>query len=795
MPEYVDNNPSRPSKAKKPWLFAALLLLMGSVLVIAGWRLLQLQGSAYYLIAGGVLVVCGLLLLFGSRWGTRLYGLFFAATVIWAVYESGPDPWALLPRLGLFAVMGLWMLTPRFRRKLYRRQPPALFQLKATWLGVLATTVFFVYLSIATDGINPKAPSMAGTGTAKNPTGNWQHYGATQAGTRFAPFAQINRDNIDQLKVAWVQRTGVGGTFKGTPLQIDNALYLCTGKNVILSLDADSGAERWRFNPNIKEPPFGFSDTCRGVAYFKLPEPSTSDNAVCTERIFTATTDSRLLAVDAHSGKACDDFGHHGEVDLLQGMGTVEDGFYYVTSPPTIASSIVIVGGWVVDNVAIDEPSGVVRGFDPRSGELVWAWDLGKEDQTPALAKNSMFTRGTPNSWSISSADDELGLVYVPTGNATPDYYGGHRTQAMEDYASSIIALEATTGKVRWHYQTTHHDIWDYDVPSQPVLTDVPINGEIRKAVIVPTKRGELFLLDRTNGKPLSEIAELNTPQTDVEGEHTSPTQPFSIGMPSFAGDPVKEKDMWGITPFDQLWCRIQFKEMRYEGPLTPPSLGGSFQYPGFAGGMNWGSVAVDEINHLLVVNSLHLGNHVKLIPRAEYKEGMDLGMGGGTQLGTPYAAYTSPFLSPLFVPCQEPPYGEIAIVDLANQQLLWRRPLGTSNDLGPLGLKTFLPLPMGVFYSGGSLVTQGGLIFIGGTQDSTLRALDTLTGEVLWSERLPTSAQATPMSYISPTSGKQYVVITVPGSGNASIDHNAKTVEEKLSANNQGGYVIAYGL
>ncbi|MEE8305339.1 MAG: PQQ-binding-like beta-propeller repeat protein, partial [Candidatus Tectomicrobia bacterium] len=621
--------------------------------------------------------------------------------------------------------------------------------------------------------------------------GDWAHYGATNAGTRFAAHDQINLENVSQLERGWEFRTRVPGTFKGTPIQIGDGLFLCTGQNIIVALDPDSGEERWRFDPEINAPPFDFWDTCRGVTYYKVPDETPP--AVCPERIFTATTDARLVALDMRTGERCSNFGTDGEISLLPGMGEVKPGFYFVTSPPTIASGSLVLGGWVADNREIEEPSGVVRGFDPVNGELLWAWDMGRKDRIGLPEEGESYTRGTPNVWSLTSADDELGLVYVPTGNATPDYYGGHRSEVMEKYASSVVAIDARTGRARWHFQTTHHDIWDYDVPSQPTLVDIPLNGVTRKALILPTKRAEIFLLDRVTGEPLAEVAELPTPQTDVEEEWTSPTQPFSVGMPSFSQDRLTGSDMWGITPFDQLMCRIQFKYLRYEGPLTPPSVQGSLYYPGVAGGMNWGSVAVDEVNQLMVVNSMHMPFVVRLIPRDEVTDKTVYGL-GGRQLGTPYAVFSFPFLSPIFAPCLRPPYGEMAVVELASQKILWRRPLGTAAEQGIFGIKSRLPLPMGMFYQAGSIVTGGGLIFNAGVLDSTMRAIDLFTGEEVWSDSLPTSSQATPMSYVSPKTGRQYVLVAVPEGGTPLAGETAER-EEFIDTDVEGGYVIAYRL
>ena len=359
--------------------------------------------------------------------------------------------------------------------------------------------------------------------------------------------------------------------------------------------------------------------------------------------------------MDKETGQACEDFGEKGQISLLAGMGEVKPMYYFVTSPATVASGALVVGGWVADNQEVNEPSGVVRGYSPVTGELLWAWDIGREGQgiTKMPPTGETYTRGTPNVWSLTSSDDELGLVYVPTGNATPDYFGGHRTPVMDKYASSIVAIDAKNGTTRWRFQTTHHDVWDYDVPSQPTLVDLTIEGKVRKAVIVPTKRGEIFVLDRETGEPITEVQERRVPQTDLPGERSSSTQPFSVGMPSFAYPEIREEDLFGLNPIDQISCRLRFKKLRYEGPMTPPSVRGTLLYPGPAGGMNWSSVAVDEERQLMVVQNTHLPFIVSMIPREEnlvnQKENEEFHGGygyGGPQRGTPFAARVVPFFS-----------------------------------------------------------------------------------------------------------------------------------------------------
>jgi membrane-bound PQQ-dependent dehydrogenase (glucose/quinate/shikimate family) len=782
---------NNPSQYPKPRFLSIVIGLMGAFLLWMGVLLLVAGGSLYYAFAGVVLLSSAVFLFRGDKRGAKLYGAFLLFTYLWALYESGLDAWALMPRVAMFSVLGLWFVLPRVRKGLLQAEPAPLFKQRPTQatLGGLVLLIVALFFS---RGFDVGVPSAAGTGEVNNVTGDWSNYGSSKSGTRYAANDQINLENIGQLERSWEVRTGVPGAFKGTPIQIDDGLYMCTGQNIILALDPDTGEERWRFDPDLQSPKIGFWDTCRGVTYYESPEANPA--AECAERILTATTDARLIAVDKNTGIPCNGFGVNGEISLLSGMGEVLPGFYFVTSPPTIANDVLVLGGWVLDNQMTEEPSGVVRGFNPLTGELVWAWDMGREDRIGLPAPGENYTRGTPNVWSLTSADEELGLIYVPTGNATPDYFGGHRSEAMEKYASSIIALDARTGRVRWSFQTTHHDIWDYDVPSQPTLVDIPVDGVIRKAVVVPTKRAEIFLLDRETGEPIAKVAELPTPQTDIPEDFTISTQPFSVGMPSFAAERLTEADMWGITPFDQAACRLQFKRMRYEGPLTPPTTGyGSLYYPGVAGGMNWGSVAVDEVNHLMVVNTMNNPSVVRLIPRKDVRENEGFGI-GGSQSGTPYAVYSFFFLSPLFAPCIEPPYGEMAVVDLASQELLWRRPLGTAKEQGPLGIPSRLPLPMGMFYNAGSIVTGGGLIFNAGVVDSTARAIDVFTGEEVWTDGLPGSSTATPMSYVSPTTGKQYVIVTVADGGGA-LQLEAAVDDDVEIRGVLGGHVIAYSL
>jgi membrane-bound PQQ-dependent dehydrogenase (glucose/quinate/shikimate family) len=508
---------------------------------------------------------------------------------------------------------------------------------------------------------------------------------------------------------------------------------------------------------------------------------------MCQKRILFGTSDARLIAVDAVTGRACPGFGKGGTVDLLEGLGPVPKGYVYPTSPPAVVNGVVVTGHWVADGMAAKGPGGVIRGFDAVTGALRWAWDPDRPDRSGLPPAGETYARATPNAWGVLSGDEALGLVYVPTGVGTPDYFAAHRTPLSDKYGSSIIALDAATGKLRWHFQTTRHDIWDYDVASQPVLVDLDTPKGKVPAMITPTKRAQLFVLDRRTGQPIDAVIEKPVPQGPAPQEWVSKTQPYTTGFPSLAGPDLRESDMWGLTPLDQLWCRIKFKQVRYEGQFTPQGIEPVLTYPGSAGGSNWGSATVDPDRGLLIVNTLYAAEVGRLIPRAENdrmkaaaaradaddKSGVPKGMRSGhggqytfvqPQDGTPYAFERSIFLSPLDALCQKPPYARLHVFDIKTRKLLWSKPFGTIEHSGPFGIETGLPIRMGVPTIGGSMASAGGLIFIGASQDRHFRAYDIASGKILWSFKLPTTGAATPMSYRSKKSGRQFVIIAAGG-------------------------------
>lgn len=608
------------------------------------------------------------------------------------------------------------------------------------------------------------------------PLAEWPEYGGDKGGLRYSPLDQIRPDNVDRLEPAWVFHhgdvsDGSDGTlrtsFNATPIVVGESLYFCTGKNRVFALDAESGAQRWVFDPvqRLTRGPGPYPRTCRGVAHWR--DPQAPAGAACAARIYTGTLDAQLIALDAASGAPCADFGAQGRVELREGVGTAQPWEYYPTSPPLVIRDVVVVGALVADNLRADAPAGVVRAFDLRSGALRWAWDPVPPGWDPAARsrEDGAYTAGTPNVWSILSGDEARGLVFVPTGNASPDYYAGDR-RGLDHYASSTVALDAATGEVRWAFQSVHHDVWDYDVASQPTLHEIEVAGERRAAVIQPTKMGFVFLLDRESGERLDPAPEQPVPARDVPGEVATPTQPRPGRIPPLHPTRFGPEDAWGFTPWDRKACAERIAALRSEGIFTPPSLEGSIHYPSSAGGANWGGAAIDARRGILYLNTMRIPSVVQLIPRAQYEKLDPADYAYPTELypmaGTPYAVKRSPLLSPLGAPCNAPPWGLLHAVDLASGQVLWESTLGSTRDQAPFPLW----LELGSPNLGGPIVTAGGLVFIGATTDRFLRAFDAASGELVWKSRLPYTANATPISYRLHPDSKQFVVVASGGHG-----------------------------
>jgi len=781
---------------------------MGLALLAGGIKLSMLGGSLYYVLAGIGLTLTGLLLLAGKRAALGLYALVLFASTVWSLWEIGLDWWQLVPRLSLWFALGVVLLLPWFRRPLLRDGPAPLgtaaLSVAAVLAGGAAIGSQFTNPGEISGDLGRDTADMTSTAPAI-PDGEWQAYGRTEFGDRYSPLKQITPANIGKLQEAWRIRTGdmptdkdpVEITNQNTPLKVNGKLYACTAHSKVLALDPDTGKEIWRFDPQIQGPNGddfrGWAHmTCRGVSYYDeanfknadaISQPATLSPAgqaiatSCPRRLFLPTADARLIAINADTGKVCEDFGTKGAVDLKAGIGPFTPGGYYSTSPAAITRNLVIIGGHVTDNESTNEPSGVIRAFDVHDGHLVWNWDSGNPDETTPLPEGKTYTRNSPNMWSLASVDEKLGMVYLPLGNQMPDQWGGNRTAGAEKFSAGTVALDIDTGKLRWNYQFTHHDLWDMDVGSQPTLLDMKTADGVKPALIQPTKQGSLYVLDRRDGTPIVPIREVPAPTGAVEGDHTAPTQARSDL--NLLPPPLDEKAMWGATPFDQMLCRIQFKELRYEGQYTPPSVQGSLIYPGNVGVFNWGSVSLDPVRQLLFTSPNYMAFVSKLVPRAEVAAGSKRESetsGVQPNTGAPYAVIMHPFMSPLGVPCQAPAWGYVAGIDLTTNKVVWKHKNGTSRDSSPIPIG----LPMGVPSMGGSMVTGGGVGFLSGTLDQYIRAYDVKNGKELWKSRLPAGGQATPMSYTG-KDGKQYVLVVVGGHGSLGTK--------------MGDYIIAYKL
>ncbi|MFB2552420.1 glucose/quinate/shikimate family membrane-bound PQQ-dependent dehydrogenase [Ensifer soli] len=766
---------------------AVLIALLGLVLGGGGLWLVMLGGTPFYLAAGVLSLATAFLLLRRSAAALWVHAALILGALGWALLEVGFDWWQLGPRGGLLIVIGLWLLTPFVRRRLSGGRTA---RAGAAALGLsvgLSVLVAGYAMTVDTHEVAGSLPAerVAQAPSAGVPDGEWHQYGRTPLGQRFSPLDRITPQNVATLKVAWQYRTGdvklpedVGETtYQVTPLKVGNTLYLCTPHNLAIALDATTGKETWRYAPNAGLNPDRQHQTCRGVSYFE--DEATPAGAPCAQRVYLPTSDARLIALDARTGAVCTGFADRGTLDLGAGMRYNPAGYYYSTSPPVITDGRIIIGGAVNDNYSTKSQSGVIRAFDVRSGALLWNWDSGNPDQTAPLGPGEFYTTNSPNSWSVFSYDPGLGLVYIPLGNQVPDQLGMGRSPAVERFSSSIVALDIASGQVRWVRQTVHHDLWDMDVPAQPVLLDLARpDGSTVPALVGPTKQGDIYVLDRRTGEPVIPVREVPAPGGAIPEDFTAPTQPVSDL--SFEPPRLRESDMWGITLIDQLACRIQFHRLRYDGRYTPPSLQGTIVYPGNFGTFNWGSVAVDPERQILFSMPTYLAFTSRLVPRDEIPpKGEDetaSEQGLNRNDGAPYGVFMGPFLGPLGIPCQAPPWGYVAGVDLRTGDIAYKRRNGTVYDMTPLPL----PFRLGVPGIGGPIVTRGGVAFLAAAVDDYLRAYDVTDGRQLWEARLPAGGQATPMTYAT-DDGRQFVVIVAGGHG--SIGTRA------------GDYVIAYTL
>lgn len=761
---------------------AWVVAILGGFFAVAGGVLASLGGSPYYVIAGVAMVASGALLGRGHPAGRWLYVAVWVGTLLWAIWEVGLDGLQLIPRLVAPTVLLALVLLTGWRRgpRARSRAVPAV----AAGVAALAG----LGLMLGHQDVAAQAPAPGNGALAAAPTGaadaDWRDYGGTPAGRRYSALADITPQNVGKLQLAWTQRTGdlpmpAEATehkreyhSESTPIHIGDTLYTCTPHSFVQAIDATTGKTKWSWHEAAQIAGNNYL-VCRGVTYFEAPA-----GTECPRRIFAPTFDARLVALDADTGRPCPSFGQSGAIDLRANMGVSKPSDQIGTTPPVVVNGRLIIGERITDNVNRDIPSGVVRAYDPVSGAPVWAWDVGRSpDAIAPLPAGQVYTRGTPNVWGAITADPDNGLVYLGTGNASPDYWIGYRRPFDDRFGSAIVALEAQTGKLRWVRQLVHRDMWDMDLPIGPSLFDYRApNGQVIPALIQTTKMGQVFFLNRLTGAPIAAITERKV-RTDgaTPGVRVSPTQPFSTGMPSFTPPAPTEVATWGATPIDQLFCRIDIRRAQGTGIYQPMGLKPIIGHPAFDGVTDWGGAAVDPVRGVMTVNTMEMPFKLWLMrrddPRAaklmKQKQGGENAMQAQlqTQYNTPYVAVVKAWVGIFGAPCVAPPWGHLTAVDLGTRKVLWREVLGTARDTGLFGSHLGVPLKTGVPNLGGSIITAGGLAFIGATTDQYLRAFDLSTGKVVWKARLPAGAQATPMTYRG-RDGRQYVVITAGGHG-----------------------------
>lgn len=606
---------------------------------------------------------------------------------------------------------------------------------------------------------------------------DWPSYGSDPAGTRFSAASEVTAENAHLLTLAWTYRTGEArpefatdrpAEFETTPIVVDGVMYLNTPLGRVIALDPSTGSQLWVFDAHVDHAIDLGDFASRGVTAWT--DPASARGSACAMRIFLATVDARLIAVDGHTGDVCDGFGEHGSIDLTAGLRNAPRfrGAYAETSPPMIIDNLVVVGSSVGDNGWVDSPSGEVRAYDVHTGAKRWTFD--PVPQSPAdphydsgWRGANAHTTGGANVWSIMAVDSARDLVILPTTSPSPDYFGGERL-GDNRYGNSIVALRGSTGRVVWQFQTVHHDLWDYDNASPPALVTITKDGRKRDVVVEATKTGQLFVLDRDTGKPVFPVEERPVPRSDVPGEQSWPTQPFNTIIPPMSPQGIDSTDIWGDTPAALAACRAMTRSLRNDGVYTPPSLRGTIQRPSNVGGTAWGGVAFDARSNTIIVPVSRVASMVQLIDSAEYKRNgvsssdSRLGYEYRQMKGTPYAMRRRLLVGPDTVPCVKPPFGTLVAVDMSTGARRWEVPLGSWPTGGP-GHGNWGSLALG-----GPIVTAGGVVFQAGTLDRAVRAYDVRTGSELWRAQLPAGARMTPMTYVSARDGRQYLVVTAGG-------------------------------
>lgn len=785
---------------------SVIIAIIGIAMLYMGSRLLMVGGTPFYVVMAVGLLLTAVMLFLNKKIALTIYAVLMWIVLAWMIYEVGFDKWQWIPRGDIIGLIGLWLAMPWVVRPLNKAQHGGSSRGFHPFLGTTVILIVLLVIGMMFYDPLPQAGTLSNprqSSNSEHAKNDWSAYGGSTEGQRFSQLNQITNDNVSQLDVAWTYRTGdvrdatkdaSEYTFEATPLKVNNTLYLCTPHNEVHALNPETGELKWKYQPE-KDPSYlQQHQTCRGVSYYSdstaQADNTTVNPAICRKRIFNATTNALLVALDADTGKLCADFGNDGKVDLRSNMGPIRPHALMQTAAPLVAGNLVIVGGSVMDNgYNSGNPSGVIRAYDVITGQLVWNFDPQNPEQTQPIAADQDYPQDTPVAWGTLSADLKNGLVYVPFGNASPDELGINRDANgnTEKFRDTLVALDLKTGAFKWRFQSSNNDLWDRDNPSQPSLLDIDYQGQKQPVVILPTKVGNLFVLNRLTGQPVYPINQVDvSTEGGVPGEKFAPTQPVS--KLNFIPDPLSEKSMWGLTPFDQMACRIDFKSLRYDGnPWTPATERGSIVFPGNIGVFNWGSVAVDPERQILIASPVRLAYKYNLIKRTPETADQRL----FTKEGTPYwnenfegdyAIHIQQLSSSLGIPCIAPPWGRLVGVDLTTGKTEWLRRVGTTKNLKTSFLPGRFPIgfPMGMVAHGGPLITAGDVVFQGATADNFFRAYDVNTGELLWQTELPAGGQATPSTYMG-NNNKQYVVIAAGGHG---------------SLGTQGGdSVIAYSL
>ncbi len=584
----------------------------------------------------------------------------------------------------------------------------------------------------------------------------WPTYGGDPGGQRFSGATEITPENVAHLVPAWIFHTGErrpkgahGASFEDTPILAEDKLLVCTPTDRVIALDPLTGREVWQFDPKLPANLRPANDfLCRGVAVWH--DDAAAPGTPCRARVVLATLDARVIELDLGTGRPCDGFGDHGTVALPTNPRPLYPGELTLDSPPAVVHDTLIVGSAVDDMTRVQSPGSGIRGLDARSGVLRWQFNPApRHDGGGSDARLS----GGGNVWAPIAVDPVRDRVFLPTASPSAAFWGGERPGA-DLFASSVVTLDGSTGQLIWSFQTTHHDIWDYDVAAQPSLITLTRNGREVRAVVVATKMGLIFVLDEDTGRPVFPVTEQPVPSSDVPDEATAPTQPIPSAPPPLVPQRLGPDDAWGIAIVDRVLCRRHIERLRDDGLYTPPSLRGSIIYPFTGGGVNWSGGAFYPKDNLFIVNSMNLAHVVRLIPRAQYGAARKAAPNAeiGSASGTPYAAERTLLTSVFGLPCNAPPWGTLAAVDLAAGNIRWQVPLGTK----AMGLARGLP------NLGGPIVTASGVVFIAAAMDDKLRAFDVATGKELWQAPLPAGGQATPMTYV--LDGRQFVVIAAGG-------------------------------